>query len=101
MYMELKGKKKYKGKNSSQNATYDFSDHMKQLRVDIRDFGGNVRVEVVTEERNGKKIYKNYSLLDIDGGINYPLISGENKEIMTANMLLGIYERKVKDSYYI
>ncbi len=82
--------------NSGQSISFDCSELIEVLKADIKEFGGDMLVEVVTEEREGVVIYKDYNF--IDGEEKSVLVLKESEKIqqMTASALLVLYEQENK-----
>lgn len=77
-----------------QSISFDCSALIAELKEDIAEFGGDIMVEVVTENREGVTIYKDYNFIDDDNSTNFSLNKGESLEKMTATALLILYEKE-------
>lgn len=77
-----------------QSISYDCSYLIKELKEDIAEFGGDLMVEVVTEQRSGVTIYKDYNFVDEDESTSFKLADNEKLEKMTASALLVLYEEE-------
>ncbi|MBD5556833.1 MAG: hypothetical protein HDQ95_16210 [Roseburia sp.] len=77
---------------NGQSISFDCSNLIEELREDIAEFGGDQILEVVTEEKNGVTIYKDYNFLDGDENTSFPLTGNEKLQKMTASALLVLYE---------
>ena len=77
-----------------QQISYDCADLINELKEDIAEFGGDLIVEVVAEQRDGVTIYKDYwSADDNDGALPTPAVNENEKLVkMTATALLELYE---------
>lgn len=81
--------------NLGQSISFDCSELIEELKADIAEFGGDMMLEVVTEERQGVTIYKDYNLIDdSDSGHAFKLSENEKLQKMTASALLKMYERE-------
>lgn len=78
-----------------QKISYDCGDLIEELKQDISEFGGDLIVEVVTEERKGVTLYKDYNFID-DEETDFVLNDNEKLERMTASALLVLYEKENK-----
>ncbi len=76
-----------------QSISFDCSDLIKELKQDIEEFGKDILVNVVTENRQGVTIYKDYTFAD-DSKSAFDLRPFERVECMTASALLAIYEQE-------
>lgn len=74
--------------------SYDCSELIKELKANIAEFGGDIRVDVVTEEREGVTIYKDYNFIDDDKNTDFKLSEMEKMQRMTASDLLFLYEQE-------
>lgn len=79
---------------NGQSISFDSSNLIKELMKDIAEFGGDQILEVVTEEKNGVTIYKDYNFLDEDESTSFPLSDNEKLQKMTASALLILYEKE-------
>lgn len=77
---------------NNRRISYDCNDLIEELREDIAEFGGDLMVEVVTEEREGVLLYKEYNFIDNDTETAFKLQLGENVQRMTATALLELYK---------
>ena len=75
-----------------QKISYDCGDLIEELKQDISEFGDMI-VEVVTEERKGVTLYKDYNFID-DEETDFVLNDNEKLERMTASALLVLYEKE-------
>lgn len=80
--------------NSGQSIRFDCSELIEELKADITEFGGDMIVEVVTEEREGVTIYKDYNFIDDDENTAFKLSEMEKLKRMTASALMLIYEQE-------
>lgn len=74
--------------------SFECSELIEELNEDIAEFGGDMLVEVVTEEREGVTIYKDYNFVDGDENTTFKLSEGEKMQKMTASALLLLYEKE-------
>ena len=74
--------------------SYDCSELIEELKEDIAEFGGNMIVEVVTEEREGVTIFKDYNFTTDDQDTEFRLNSGEKVQRMTASALMELHEKE-------
>lgn len=74
--------------------SFDCTELIKELKKDIAEFGGEKLLQVVTEERNGVTIYKDYNFIDDEGDTEFDLSKGEAIQKMTATALLLLYEEE-------
>lgn len=77
-----------------QSISFGCSDLIKELKADIDEFGGDMLVEVVAEEREGVTIYKDYNFIDNDESTAFKLSKTEKLQRMTAATLLLLYEQE-------
>lgn len=77
-----------------QSISFDCSELIEELKMDIAEFGGDKLLEVVTEEREGVKIYKDYNFIDNDESTDFKLSKTEKMQRMTASALLLLYEQE-------
>lgn len=77
-----------------QAISFDCSELIEELKEDIDEFGGDILVEVVTEERKGVTIYKDYNFIDNDKSTAFKLSETEGVQKMTASALLLLYEQE-------
>ena len=81
--------------NEGREISYDCSGLIEELKQDIAEFGGDMIVEVVTEEIHGVTIYKDYNFTNEDDPENeFPLTPTEKMQKMTATALLTLYEKE-------
>lgn len=80
--------------NLGQSISFDCSELIEELKEDISEFGGDMIVEVVTEEREGATIYKDYNFISDDESTAFKLSETEKLQRMTATALLLLYEQK-------
>lgn len=80
--------------NSGQSISFDCSELIAELKADIAEFGGNMLIEVVTEEREGVTIYKDYNFADDDESTAFKLSETEKLHRMTASSLMLLYEQE-------
>lgn len=80
--------------NLGQLISYDCSELIEELKADITEFGGDEILEVVTEEREGVIIYKDYNFVDDDEKTAFKLSKNEKLQRMTASGLLLLYEQE-------
>ncbi len=76
--------------------SFDCSELIEELTADIVEFGGDMLVEVVTEEREGVMIYKDYNFIDDEEKSVFALKESERVQQMTASALLVLYEQENK-----
>ena len=76
--------------------SFDCSEFMEELKADIVEFGGDMIVEVVTEEKEGVTIYKDYNFIDDEEKSVFVLKKSERVQQMTASALLVLYEQENK-----
>lgn len=77
--------------------SYDCEDLIRELTRDILEFGKDLEVEVVTDSRNGVKIYKDYNFIrhgDEPDGFEFDLLPYESMERIKAMDLLKLYEEE-------
>lgn len=74
--------------------SFDCLELMEELKADIAEFGGDMLVEVITEERQGVVIYKDYNLVDDDESTAFKVTEKEKIQKMTASALLLLYEQE-------
>lgn len=74
--------------------SFDCSELIEELKSDIAEFGGDKMIEVVTEEREGVTIYKDYNFIDDDKSTAFKLSKTEKMQRMTASALLLLYEQE-------
>lgn len=81
--------------NLGQSISFDCSELIEELKADIVEFGGDMLVEVVTEQREGVTIYKDYNFID-DSDTEHAFKLSENEKLqkMTASALLLLYEQE-------
>ena len=72
--------------------SYDCSELIEELKEDIAEFGGDTIIEVVTEEREGVTIYKDYNFIKDDEDTEFKLNPEEKMQRMTASALMILYE---------
>lgn len=72
--------------------SYECGDLIEELREDIAEFGGDLILEVVKEEREGVVLYKDYNFIDNDIKTAFKLQPGESVQRMTATALLELYK---------
>lgn len=72
--------------------SYECGDLIEELRGDIAEFGGDLIIEVVTEEREGVVLYKDYNLIDNSTETAFKLHPGESVQRITATALLELYK---------
>ena len=77
-----------------QSISFDCSELIEELKMDIAEFGGDKLLEVVTEEREGVKIYKDYNFIYNDESTDFKLSKTEKMQRMTASALLLLYEQE-------
>lgn len=75
-----------------ENISYDCTELIEKLKADIKKYGDERIVEVVTEERAGVKIYKDYKLKNDEINIVRALSPSEKVEHVTATALLMMYD---------
>ena len=74
--------------------SFDCSDLISELKLDIAEFSGDMIVEVVTEEKDGVTLYKDYNFIDGDEKNDFKLSPSEKMQRMTASALLILYEQE-------
>ena len=77
-----------------QKISYDCGDLIEELKQDIAEFGGDIIIEVVAEEREGVTLYKDYNFIDDDEETDFVLENNEVLQRMTASALLVLYEKE-------
>lgn len=77
-----------------QAVSFECSELIEELKADIAEFGGNKILEVVTEEREGVTIYKDYNFIDDEKKNEFNLAKGERLQKITATALLLLYEEE-------
>lgn len=75
-----------------QSISYYCKELIEELKQDIAEFGSNLILEVVTEQREGATIYKDYNFIDDDKETDFKLSENEKMQQMTAAALLTLYE---------
>jgi len=63
--------------NLGQSVSFECSDLIEELKEDIAEFGGDLIVEVITEEKEGVTIYKDYNFIDDDQSASFKLSDNE------------------------
>lgn len=76
-----------------QSISFECSELIDDLKEDISRFGGDLVVEVVTEEREDVTIYKDYTCND-DKNAACELAETEKTKKLTASALLILYEQQ-------
>lgn len=73
--------------------SYECEELIEELQQDILEFGRDLVVEVVTEEKYGVKLYKDYNFLPDDepDGYSFVLNMNERVERILATELLELY----------
>lgn len=79
-----------------QKISYDCQELIEELKQDITEFGSDMLVDVVTEEREGVTLYKDYNFIDDDVETDFMLNENEKLQRMTASALLVLYEKENK-----
>ena len=79
-----------------QKISYDCQELIEELKQDITEFGSDMLVDVVTEEREGVTLYKDYNFIDDDVETDFMLNKNEKLQRMTASALLVLYEKENK-----
>ena len=79
-----------------QKISYDCQELIEELKQDITEFGSEMLVDVVTEEREGVTLYKDYNFIDDDVETDFILNENEKLQRMTASALLVLYEKENK-----
>lgn len=77
---------------NGEKISYECSELIKELTEDIKEFGGDMIVEVVTEVKNGVTIYKDYNFIEKGNDIGFELLETESTKKMTASALLELYK---------
>lgn len=77
-----------------QSISFGCSELIAELKTDIAEFGGDMLVDVVTEERHGVTIYKDYNFVSDDAKTDFKLSGNEKIQKMTASALLVLYEQE-------
>lgn len=80
--------------NNGQSIGFECSELIEELKADIEEFGGDMLVEVVTEEQEGVIIYKDYNFISDDESTSFKLSETEKLQRMTASALLLLYEQE-------
>jgi len=78
--------------NIGMKISYECTELIEELKEDIAEFGGDKILEVVTEEREGVTIYKDYNFIEDDPATQFKLEPGEKLQRMTASALMILYE---------
>lgn len=73
--------------------SYNCDDLIYELKKDIKEFGSDLKLYVVTEKMRGAKIYKEYNFYN-GKGIGFKLNAAEHLEVVKANELLKLYEKQ-------
>lgn len=75
--------------------SFDCSELIEELKEDVAEFGGDMIVEVATQEVDGVTIYKDYNFVDdSDTEHTFELKKGEKIQRMSASALLLLYEQE-------
>lgn len=74
--------------------SFECSDLIEELKEDITEFGGDKLLEVVTEEREGVTLYKDYNFIGDDDSTSFELSENEKLQKVTASALLLLYEQE-------
>lgn len=77
---------------NGRHISFDCDGLIEELREDIAEFGGDLMLEVVTEEREGVLLYKEYNFIDKNTETAFKLQPGESVQRMTATALLELYK---------
>lgn len=77
-----------------QSISYNCSSLIMELKADIAEFGGDLIVEVVAEQRQGVTIYKDYNFIEDDQNTSLNLSKNERLQKITASALLILYEQE-------
>lgn len=77
-----------------QTISFDCVELIEELKEDIAEFGDDIALEVVTEEREGVTIYKDYNFISDDKRTTFKLSENEKTQIITASALLALYEQE-------
>ena len=77
---------------NGRHISFDCDGLIEELREDIAEFGGDLMVEVVTEDREGVLLYKDYNFIDDSKKTAFKLHPGESVQRMTAAALLELYK---------
>lgn len=80
--------------NLGMSISFDCSDLIKKLKEDIDEFGENLILQVVTEERKGVTVYKDYYLNGDEPDEKADLLKGEGLQKIAAIDLLMLYEKE-------
>ena len=81
---------------SGEKISYDCSELMKELELDIYEFGRDSLVDVVTENDYGAIIYKDYELVDdTDPTSVFELEPKETIKRITAGELMKLYMKEL------
>ena len=78
--------------SDGQSISYDASELIEELKEDIQEFGGDKLVWVVTEDRDGVTLYKDYEFAD--DPCDFKLKDGESVQKMTMTALMLLYEQE-------
>lgn len=78
--------------NLGQSVSFDCAKLIEELKKDIAEFGGEKLLQVVTEERSGVTIYKDYNFISDDGRTAFKLSESDKLQTMTASALMSLYE---------
>lgn len=77
---------------NGRHISFDCDDLIEELHEDIAEFGGDLMLKVVMEEREGVLLYKEYNFIDKDTETAFKLRPGESVQRMTATALLELYK---------
>lgn len=77
-----------------QAISFECSELIEELKADIAEFGGDMLVEVVTEEREGVTIYKDYNFISDGENTAFKLSETEKLQRIAASALLLLYEQE-------
>lgn len=78
--------------DNGEKISYDCTELICELENDIAEFGGDLILEVVTQEVNGVTIYKDYNFIDDDKTTDFKLNANERLVRMTASALMEFYK---------
>lgn len=81
---------------NGEKISYDCSELIKELELDIYEFGRDALVDVVTEDDYGAIIYKDYNLVDdTDPTSAFELEPKETIKRITAGELMKLYMQEL------
>lgn len=79
--------------NEGKSISYDCTDLIDELEQDIAEFGGDRIMDVITEQKHGVTLYKDYWIHDPDLSMPTPALKDTESIItMTATALMEVYK---------